>query len=92
VHAARFTLRWWNEEGHVRVWAGPRARLAEAAALLRLGDRAGAEAAVRRVGRDLDRPDPDLPWLPELRGLRATMRQPAAASARASTGGASGVR
>jgi len=70
VDAARFTVRWWSGEDHWRVWAHPRAWLMEAHALLRLGDVAGARAALVRAARDLDRPDPDLPWLPELRRLQ----------------------
>jgi hypothetical protein len=84
VNTARFTLKWWSEFNRWDVWARPGAALAEADALLRLGDRAGAEATLRRVARDLDRPDPDLPWLPELRRLQAAVGKHAVPAAKAS--------
>jgi hypothetical protein len=54
-------------------WLLPRARILEAGALLRLGEKVRARAVLQPVVRDFVSPDPDLPVLPELRRLQTAL-------------------
>jgi hypothetical protein len=69
VHLRCFRSQAFSGEAW-EAWALPWARVNEATALLRLGDRKAARALLAPMEREFSRADPDLPWVSQLRALQ----------------------